>query len=172
MNNQNSGTFKDLSVQNVARFLQTVVVVDDKARHRPPPANGDDSSFSSTAETGNETPIGAHANLVSPQPDAAGSLVDPEDLDAKALVDGFAKEGIACTVLCPYSEDNVVTQVTKVAELADIVVLDWILDRDNGERTTKLIRKLISEESGSRPHTSDCNLHRRKRSSYNNEQSI
>ena len=148
MNNQNSGTFKDLSVQNVARFLQTVVVVDDKARHRPPPANGDDSSFSSTAETGNETPIGAHANLVSPQPDAAGSLVDPEDLDAKALVDGFAKEGIACTVLCPYSEDNVVTQVTKVAELADIVVLDWILDRDNGERTTKLIRKLISEESG------------------------
>jgi len=148
MNNPSSVTLKDLSVQNVAKFLQTVVVVDDMARLGPLPANSDDNSFSSTAETDNETPIGAHANLVSPQPNAADSSIDPRDLDAKSLVDGFAKKGIACTVLRPYSEDNVVTQVTKVAERADIVVLDWILDRDNGESTTKLIRKLISEESG------------------------
>ena len=148
MNDQSIETFKDLSVQNVARFLQTVVVVDDKAHFEPRPTNNDNNSMSGISEADNESPIGAHPNLVSPQPDAAGSSVDPEDLDAKALVDGFAKEGIACTILSPDSEDDVVTQVTKVAELADIVVLDWILDRDNGERITKLIRKLISEESG------------------------
>jgi len=148
MNDQSIETFKDLSVQNIARFLQTVVVVDDKAHFEPRPTNNDNNSMSGISEAENESPIGAHPNLVSPQPDAAGSSVDPEDLDAKALVDGFAKEGIACTIISPDSEDDVVTQVIKVAELADIVVLDWILDRDNGERITKLIRKLISEESG------------------------
>lgn len=148
MDDQSSRTFEDLSVQNVAKFLQTVVVVDDKARNMPLPTNNDNSSLASIAEADNESPVGAHPNLVSPQPDAADSSFDAEDLDAKALVDGFAKEGIACTVLCPYSQDDVVTQVTKVAELADIVVLDWILDKDNGERITQLIRKLISEESG------------------------
>ena len=150
MNDQSSRTFKDLSVQNVAKFLQTVVVVDDKARLVPLPTNDDDSnSLPSIAEADNESPTGAHPNLISPQPDAVGSSVDPEDLDAKSLVDGFAKEGIACTVLRPDRDDDVVTQVTKITELADIVVLDWILDNDNGESTTSLIRKLITEENGS-----------------------
>ena len=149
MDDQSSRTFKDLSVQNVAKFLQTVVVVDDKAHLKPLTTDNDTTSMSGIPEADNESPVGAHANLVSPQLDTAGSSVDPEDLDAKSLVDGFAKEGIACTVLRPDSDDNVVTQVTKIAELADIVVLDWILDRDDGVRTTSLIRKLISEESGS-----------------------
>ena len=143
MNDQNSRTFKDLSVQNVANFLQTVVVVDDQARLPPQPTNNDTTSKPDIAKADNESPVGAHANLVSPEPDTAGPPVDPKDLDAKSLVDGFAKEGIACTILCPDSDDNVVTQANKIAEVADIVVLDWILDRDNGERTTKLIRKLI-----------------------------
>lgn len=149
MNDQSIETFKDLSVQNVAKFLQTVVVVDDKADFKRRPTNNDNNSESGISEADNESLNGPHPKLVSPQPDAAGSSVDPEDLDAKALVDGFAKEGIACTILTPDSEDDVVTQVTKVAELADIVVLDWILDKDNGARTTSLIHKLISEESGS-----------------------
>ena len=149
MDDQSSRTFKDVSVQNVAKFLQTVVVVDDKAHLEPLLTDNDTTSMSGIPEADNESPVGAHANLVSPQTDTAGSSVDPEDLDAKSLVDGFAKEGIACTVLRPDSDDNVVTQVTKIAELADIVVLDWILDRDDGVRTTSLIRKLISEESGS-----------------------
>ena len=149
MDDQSSRTFKDLSVQNVAKFLQTVVVVDDKAHLKPLPTDNYTTSMSGIPEADNESPVGAHAYLISPQPDTAGSSVDPEDLDAKSLVDGFAKEGIACTVLQPDSDDNVITQVTKVAELADIVVLDWILDKDNGKRTTSLIRKLISEEGGS-----------------------
>ena len=149
MNDQSSRTLMDFSVQNVSNFLQTVVVMDDKARFKLPPPDNDNNSTSRVSEGDNEGPIGAHANLISPQPDTADPLVDPEDLDAKALVDGFAKEGIACTILQPDSDDNVITQVTKVAEMADIVVLDWILDKDNGKRTTSLIRKLIREEGGS-----------------------
>ena len=149
MNDHSSRTLKDLSVQNAAKFLQTVVVVDDKARLGPRPTNNGNSSLPSIAEEENESSAGAHANLVSPQPHAADPSVDPEDLDAKTLVDGFAKEGIACTVLRPVSEDDVVIQTTKITELADIVVLDWILDKDDGEKTTSLIQEIISEESGS-----------------------
>ena len=160
MDDNSRRTLLDLSVQNVADFLQTVVVVDDKAHLEPLPTNNDNTSMSGTAEADNESPVWAHANLVSPQPDTAGSLADPEDLDAKSLVDGFAEKGIACTVLRPGSEDDVVTQTTKITELADIVVLDWILDKDDGEKATSLIQQMISEESGSDRHTSDCDLHR------------
>ena len=142
-------TLTDLSVQNVARFLQTVVVVDDKARLEPMPTNDDNASMSGIEEADDESPVGARANLVSPRPDMAGSSADPEDLDAKSLVDGFAREGIACAVLRPVREDDVVTQAIKIAEFADIVVLDWIFDKDNGAKATSLIYKILGEGSGS-----------------------
>ena len=50
--------------------------------------------------------------------------------------------------LIPVPGDEIDTQVTKVAELADIVILDWILDEDNGARATDLIRKILEGENG------------------------
>ena len=147
MYDNNHPTLTDLSVQNVAAFLQTVVVVDDKAHLRPPSTNSDSTSLSGTDQADDEGPVGPRATLVAPSSDMGGYLTDPEDLDAKALVDGFAQEGIACTVLRPVREDDVVTQASKIADLADIVVLDWILDSDNGARATSLMRKMIADGS-------------------------
>ena len=87
--------------------------------------------------------------LVPPGQDTNGSSPDAEDLDAKTLVDGFAKKGIACAVLRPDSEDDLTTQATMVAAFADIVVLDWVLDRDNGMKATRLIRKILGDRSDS-----------------------
>ena len=139
-------TLIDMSVPNVAEFLQTVVVVDDKARLESPSKNHEDTKIDEAEE---QSPVGVHADLVSPEADTESTLADPEDLDAKSLVDGFASEGIACAVLRPIGEDDVVSQATKLAELADIVVLDWILDKDNGAKARSLILKVIGEVSGS-----------------------
>ena len=141
-------TLTDRSVNNVARFLQTVVVVDDKAHFEPQPVN---LSSAVTPESGggdDKVPSGIHANLIPPQRDTAGSSEDPENLNAKTLVNEFAGEGIACAVLIPVPGDEIDTQITKVAELADIVILDWILDEDNGARASNLIRKILEGENG------------------------
>ncbi len=147
MEDNSHRTLTDVSVDNVAKFLQTVVVVDDKARLESPSTNYENTKMLSIDKAEEHSPVGVRADLVSPEADTASTLPDPEDLDAKALVDGFAKEGIACTVLRPILEDDVVTQASKIAELADIVVLDWILGSDNGARATSLMRKMIEDGS-------------------------
>ena len=148
MENSGHRTLTDVSVQNVAKFLQTVVVVDDKARLESPSTNDENTRRLGIDEAEEQGPVGVSAGLVSPEADTESTLADPEDLDAKSLVDGFAREGIACAVLRPISEDDVVSQATKLAELADIVVLDWILDKDNGAKATSLILKVIGEGNG------------------------
>ena len=148
MNSTSPSTLSELSFKNVAAFLQTVVVVDDKAHLRPFPESDGGSSLSETIRADDETTDGPHPNLIPPTADTGGVLSDPEDLDAKALVDGFAIEGIACTVLRPAKEDDVVNQAAKVATMADIAVLDWILDNDNGARVSDLMRTMIEDQSG------------------------
>ena len=146
INDNNHPTLADLAVQNVATFLQTVVVVDDKARLESPSKNDEATKIEEAEE---QSPVGVHADLVSPEADTGSTLADPEGLDAKSLVDGFANEGIACAVLRPISKEDVVSQATKLAELADIVVLDWILGEDNGAKAKSMILKVIGEGSGS-----------------------
>ena len=141
-------TLTERSVNNVARFLQTVVVVDDKARFEPQPASSSSAVKPETGESDENVPVGIHANLVQPQAETAGLSEDPENLNARTLVNEFAGEGIACAVLVPVPEDEIDTQVTKVAELADIVILDWILDEDNGARATNLIQRILDGENG------------------------
>ena len=131
------------------RFLQTVVVVDDKAHLEPRPAKYENTSVSEANEGGVGGSGRPRPGLVPPGQDTNGSSPDAEDLDAKTLVDGFAQEGIACAVLRPDSEDDLTTQATMVAAFADIVVLDWVLDRDNGEKATKLMRKILGKKSDS-----------------------
>ena len=148
MNSNSPSALTELSLENVAKFLQTVVVVDDKAHLRPLPKSNDASSLSETVRAADETSVSPHANLSPPPSDTGDDLSDPQDLDAKSLVDGFANEGIACTVLRPAKEDDVVSQASKIVEMADIVVLDWILDNDNGARVSGLMRKMIDDRSG------------------------
>ena len=148
MNDNAPSTLTGLSVKNVASFLQTVVVVDDKAHLRPLPKSNDGSVLSEIVQSDVEDSATPQANLVPPSPETGDNLADPQDLDAKALVDGFANEGIACTVLRPAKEDDVVSQASKIAAIADIVVLDWILDNDNGKRVSSLMRSMIADRSG------------------------
>ena len=148
MNDNTPPTLTHLSVKNVATFLQTVVVVDDKAHLLPLPESNEGSSLSEIVQSDEEGSPGPQANLVRPSSDTGDHLSDPEDLDAKALVDGFANEGIACTVMRPAKEDDVVSQALKITTIADIVVLDWILDNDNGKRVLCLMRRMIDGSSG------------------------
>lgn len=65
-------------------------------------------------------------------------------LDAKLLIDGFANSRIVCSVICPgRDETHVVERAINVAVTADIVVVDWMLDKAGGEAGSKRARDII-----------------------------
>ena len=146
----NSRTLTELAVENAYRFLKTAVVIDDKAnlQSRPPRAEGDSSPQEDDEHSGSveQTPD----TLVIPEDDTAGDSSDPEKLYAKILADSFADEGIACTTLRPDDNEDVSARSYKVAESADILILDWILGcTDDGSKTVNLIRSILDGENGS-----------------------
>lgn len=65
-------------------------------------------------------------------------------LDAKLLIDGFADSQVVCSVICPgKDEPHAVERAVKVAVTADIVVVDWMLDKVEGEAGSKRSRDII-----------------------------
>jgi hypothetical protein len=113
-------SFEKLSKSIVARFLQTVVVVDDQA-------------FLSETDS-----VQPHGELISPalgrrQTDSVttenhDTIEDStHKLNAKKLIDAFAEKGIVCGVLRPKLNELYETKTIKAAERADIILLDWQL---------------------------------------------
>lgn len=102
------------------QFLQTVVVVDD-------------SAYDTLEKPGGVASLGMEALLDGPS-DVADSIdlsedLDPEAFDTELVVDGFAGLGMHCAVLAPGFEetDEYRRRLTKLAQRADVVVLDWVI---------------------------------------------
>ncbi len=145
------------SARQVARdFLQSVVVVDDRAMMGSEPATSQlpQDAFNDTqvlipdaAEQRRSRSRGRKPALVPPTPLVQPLGVDEQALDAKVLVDGFAEHGIVCGVIRPTANDAAVERTVKAARRADIVVLDWELNGDGGETSTEVVQQLVREEA-------------------------
>lgn len=124
--------FTDPAEKAVHRFLQSVMVIDDRAQYGP------ETSVTTLAK-----PTKGHTGEEDEDEDptqAPGSL-----LDAKALVDAFAEEGLVCGVMRPDPPTEPRTEIVlPAASKADIVVLDWHL-YDNGEHALAILRGLAGE---------------------------
>lgn len=112
-----------------AQFLQTVVVVDDRAYE-----NLDDSVGEATL--GDEEPGGRAPDFPGGEFDDAGNddldgdlVLDPEEFATRTIVDGFADEGISCSVLAPSPNDESrdYDRLLTLASRSDVVVLDWTI---------------------------------------------
>ncbi len=155
MVNDISQTLTDLAVENAYRFLQTVVVIDNKAYLEPRPSSAGVGSMSQINTEHRESEEQLHSELVAPEGELAVASLDPEELNAKALADRFGHEGIACATFRPDDNDDVTLGTYKVAESADILILDWILSpNDNGEKALSLICRILDGEH----HTSRLRL--------------
>ena len=111
------------------RFLVSAVVVDDQPYH-------------------------GGAEQVGPlrTPVRGGRTVDDEktgrgggqSLDAGAITESFSKIGLICGVVKPAPDEN--DAVVTAVERADLVVIDWQLHDDNGERALKLINSILDSD--------------------------
>jgi response regulator receiver domain-containing protein len=130
-------TWDEHVLQVVDEFLQTVVVVDDRAFadrelleapavDDPPPPQAGGRAIS--------------AGLTPPL------VPDEHDLDPKAVTDAFAEDGLVCTLLSPKAGEEISGKVLRTARRADLVVLDWVFDRDEGKLALELIGKILAED--------------------------
>ncbi len=143
-----SATFFDHSKQVALKFLQTVVVVDDRAKFGPEEQEAD-------KPTGGLTSPNPETLILSTDTEVKYLPVSAEEfshrLNAKELIDAFASHGLVCAVLKPTAEEisdtwALKTKTAKAAHRADIVVLDWRLNNDQGEHALKVIEHIVSAD--------------------------
>jgi hypothetical protein len=133
--------FRQRCINVAERFLQTAVIVDDQAyiddSSRPP----------GRLKTPNrETTAMAQASDLAEQTQASAR----HDLDAKLLVDSFAERGLICAVIAPRPGIPLASTVGRTARRADIVLLDWQINDDDGKRALSILNQILLEDKGER----------------------
>jgi hypothetical protein len=135
-------TFQTISQDVAARFLHTVVVVDDQA----------------FLQQGYLTIKGKKAGGTKLQKPSRGSVAevnsdeilapmgDEHDLNAKVLIDLFAEKGLICSVLVPMPGENPLEKTVNAAQRSDIVILDWRIHGDDGDTTINLIGEILKDD--------------------------
>ena len=149
MFNQNSPFF--LRSKLIAEeFLQTTVIVDDQAYF------SDEISFS---ETQPPTPIEVNApGRGSGRSSDKETLAKTEEpvvlppyafgshrLNARKVINRFAQKGIVCSVIRPSNDDDNdwMSSVEHLASSADIIIIDWEINKDNGENALNILEQII-----------------------------
>lgn len=135
-----AATFEEHLLRVVDRFLQTVVVVDDRAFNDPPPVVEESERLSGSVGGRGR---GVQGDLDRP-PD---QTVDEHDLDAKKVTDAFARCGLVCGLLSPAPGEEVADELVRSARRADLVVLDWVIDRDDGRKALELLQKILTSDA-------------------------
>ena len=122
-------TFAEHCREIAQRFLQTAIVVDDKA-------------FAAQDETAVDTltPPGRQMRSRSVETDDAAPRSGRLSLDTKAIVDGFATLGVICSAIGPTAA------AMAAIRQADIVVLDWRLRTDDPEFAVNLLIDVLTAE--------------------------
>jgi hypothetical protein len=161
--------FRQHSEEIARKFLQTIMVVDDRAYFEPrespvkhtklitpgfPPLTGrsiEDLDEETTFLDESEGDASSEEGVA----DAGDAGLGPEDdkahqLNAKKLIEDFAERGVVCAVIRP--EDVEVealgVKVYPLAENSDIVVFDWVLGSDiGGEKVKELIGRITKNSS-------------------------
>ena len=136
-------SFADHCREIAKRFLLTAVVVDDEL------------------SVGGSPPV--HGKLRKPGPPPLGGppkeqVRAPEDqrvhrphpLNLTPVTWSFARQGMVCGMISPSGEGNDEHHLAKAAARADIVVLDWRLDRESGATALPLLCRILTEDQGNR----------------------
>lgn len=127
----------------VADFLQSAVILDDRARMGPMPEEETTDTVQPPDYEGIRSSDVQHDNQSANINDQDNVYLN---LDAKAVIDGFAEIGVVCSVLNPAQQENFKHRVVKTSARADIVILDWKIGDSYGDATLKVIRDILDED--------------------------
>lgn len=138
-------TFSSDAEEVAAAFLQTAVVVDDESFK--PETAGRRAEAQVQAEAVTKRP-GRRRSASAEPAEPAGEVegLSEHDLDPKAIIDAFARTGLVCAVLSPSLDEDPSATLLPAARRADLVVLDWVMHEDDGDRTKKLIAEILQSD--------------------------
>lgn len=131
--------FQEYSRAVAARFLQTAVVLDDKAFLDIPNTNDIRDIITEGKIRGK--------SVILKSPGINTVSTSSHDLNAKVLIDSFAKKGLICGVLRPDPGDSLEKNMLNIAKRADIVILDWQI-HNSGDITKGIIKNIVDSELG------------------------
>ncbi|GAA2650767.1 hypothetical protein GCM10010400_02520 [Streptomyces aculeolatus] len=145
------------SVEAAKDYLQTVVVVDDQVAidaHESANAPADDEVLNDVDELSvpaeGDAALAAHpAPTPIPMQPKSG---EPAGLDGAALSEAFARYGLVCGYVRPTTSDQreelIQGTFDRLFIRSDVLVLDWSLNGDTGQTTTRLVLRLVESEEG------------------------
>jgi exonuclease VII small subunit len=148
--------FISLSKEVVKRFLQTVMMVDDRAVfgeevEEPIPTLLKTPYFGSQIddlqENSNRSRETDTQNVIDNVSNTELLETRSHILNAKKVIDKFASEGIICSVLKPDEHENPVENVISAAKRTDVLVLDWQIYNDNGHTAREIIKEIMDSDS-------------------------
>jgi len=133
-------SFEERSLSIARSFLMSVVVVDDKARLEE--RSSADSRPLITPRRGGAQTLNTNTEVTVANDDDAR-----HELYAKPMIDRFAENGLVCAVLRPEPDEDFLDKADHATQRSDIVILDWKIDEDFGDKILNLISKIISTDS-------------------------
>lgn len=164
-------SFLNISRQVAESFLQTVIVIDDEAHLRGCPEeitklNEEitrlkmELDLAKFCEQNSPEALNEPGRITQEQPaEKVETQIQSEEevkdhkLDAKLMGDIFAEKGLVCSVLKPeIGDDRPLNESIQAIKRSDVLILDWILNRDNGSKIQSLISEIITsdKENGGR----------------------
>lgn len=140
-------TFTERSCAVARSFLQSVVVFDDFA-FLPGPGIAQVTPGPENDENRPADQFGpAPRKLETPQ-ETEALPTGEAGVDVKALSDAFAENGLICGFLRPSPTEAQAEGelLLGAARRADIVILDWVIERDEGDTASNLVSALIKAD--------------------------
>jgi hypothetical protein len=141
------------------RFLQTVVVIDNEANMGEEPDAGPQTAqaartgLSQARISGEPTESVTAGKQKQPAASPSGTGEQPEDqrssteagheLNAKRVIDAFADHSVMCTVYKPRPDEEMVQRSTRIALNADLVVVDWHLQKGSSGKAKQIIAAIL-----------------------------
>ncbi|ARE41332.1 hypothetical protein RGUI_3191 [Rhodovulum sp. P5] len=136
-------TVESYSKYAAAEFIQTAVFVDDRIYERQDNTTGDTKSVVAP-----KTRKKAIKSVEAEDPIQEAEIGESDSLpDARDIVTSFAKKQIVCSLYQPkktakYSPES---DIFPLCKAADVVILDWDLFGDGGERASELAEGLVTQ---------------------------
>lgn len=142
-------TVKEYSEYAAEKFLQTAVFVDDKIYDREGRSVTEPKNITSPSKRKPATRTAANENQTIPKP-ILDNQADDDQSDEYSLdniVNSFAKKQIICSLYQPRKTAKVSSKsdIFKLCLAADIVILDWDIYGNIGDKITELIDGLIRQ---------------------------
>jgi len=90
--------------------------------------------------------VALDAQRASNQPPRERKEAEEGGLDAKAIIEEFAKQSLICAVLQPTLGGDM-QAIKDAARRADVVVIDWVIHKVPGDFTGNLVTEILKEDA-------------------------